>query len=168
MGNRGGPELNWTARTETDSGGAWLSVLPTAGSGPATATVRAAVADLSAGVHQGRVVLEQGGVETAVPVALVISPSGGVLRTDRVGVLFDGAEGDGEWTRTISVFANGGTSHSWTARIRELTGAAIWLTLSPDSGETGPSEVVLTARAQGLQAGVYTAVVEIAPDAVGP
>ncbi len=168
IGNRGGPELNWTAQAETDSGDDWLGVLPTAGSGPATARVTAAVSGLSAGVYQGRVVLEQGGVETEVPVALVVSPPGGVLRTDRVGVLFDGAEGDGEWTRTVSIFANGGTSYNWTAHIRQLTGPSVWLTISPESGETGPSEVTLTAGAERLPAGAYTALVEISPDAGGP
>ena len=168
IGNRGGPDLDWTARAETDSGEEWLGVLPTAGSGPATARITARMSAVTAGVHQGRVILEQGGAETEVPVSLVVSPVSGVLRTDRVGVLFDGAEGDGEWTRTARVFALGGTSLGWKARIRELTGSTVWLTVSPERGETGPSEIRFIARAEGLPAGAYTAVVEISPDAAGP
>ena len=168
IGNRGGPDLDWTARAQTDSGEEWLKVLPTAGSGPATALVTAEIFGMTAGVHQGHVVLDQGGEETEVPVSLVVSAASGIPRTDRVGLIFDGAEGNGEWTRTARIFALGGASLGWAARIRELTGSAVWLTVSPESGETGPSEILLTARAEGLPAGAYMAVVEISPDAGGP
>ncbi len=166
IGNRGGGDLAWTARVETDNGEDWLGVLPTGGSGPATARVTAEVSAMAAGVYQGRVILDQGGSETEVPVALVVSPAGGVLRTDRVGVLFDGAAGDGEWSRTVRVFALGETFLSWTTRIRELTGPGVWLDVHAEQGD--PSRIRLTAGAEGLPAGVYTAVVEISPDAEGP
>ena len=166
IGNRGGGDLAWTSRVETDNGEGWLGVLPTGGSRPATARVTAEVSAMAAGVYQGRVILDQGGSETEVPVALVVSPPGGVLRTDRVGVLFDGAAGDGEWTRSVRVFALGETFLSWTALIRELTGPVVWLDVHAERGD--PSRIRLTAGAEGLPAGVYTAVVEISPDTGGP
>ena len=151
VGNRGGGNLDWTARAETDNGEDWLGVLPTGGSGPATARVHGGRVRHARGSSSGARDSRSGGTETEVPVSLVISPPGGILRVDRVGLLFDGAQGNGESTRTARVFGLGGTVIGWRAEIRELTGPAVWLAMSPEAGETGPSEVNFTASAEDFR-----------------
>lgn len=67
ISNRGGGDLDWTARVETDSGEDWLGILPTGGTGPATARITADASGMPAAVYQGRVILDQGGPRPRSP-----------------------------------------------------------------------------------------------------
>lgn len=79
-----GANPRWTAQAATGSGGTWLSVSPTSGTGSATLTVTATPGALQAGTYNGTITIlnEATSQRTAIPVTLTLrvpEPTGGMI-----------------------------------------------------------------------------------------
>jgi hypothetical protein len=74
--NTGGGTLNWTA----SSNQSWLSVSPTSGTAPSSATVSVNITGLAAGTYNGAITITATGATNtplSVPVTLTVNPTGG-------------------------------------------------------------------------------------------
>ena len=169
--NLGGPQLNWESRTETDSGGDWLSVSPTAGEAPTLARIAANTSGLAAGVYHGRARIVAGSQALTVPVALVLHAREPVLEPEISAVLWETTEGGPQPPDVgVKVVNRAFGQGSWTVQPREPN-APSWLRLSPSagvshtSGGVEPSSFELSPNTAGLPAGEYEALVEVRPSA---
>jgi hypothetical protein len=76
ISNTGGGTLNWTASSNQP----WLSVSPTSGTAPSTATVSVNITGLAAGTYNGAITISATGATNtplSVPVTLTVNPTGG-------------------------------------------------------------------------------------------
>jgi len=75
IGNNGpaGSVLNWSAAAATTSGGPWLTVAPSAGTGAADVQVVVHSASLAAGSYNGSVTIASSGVPVSIPVILNVT-----------------------------------------------------------------------------------------------
>lgn len=74
--NTGGGTLNWSA----SSNQTWLSISPTSGTAPSTATVSVNISGLAAGTYNGAITVSATGATNSpvtVPVTLTVNPAGG-------------------------------------------------------------------------------------------
>jgi hypothetical protein len=108
--NTGGGTLNWTA----SSNATWLSVSPTSGTAPSTATVSVNITGLAAGTYNGAITVSATGATNTpvnVPVTLTVNnPGGGQL------IVNGGFEGSSTpWVLSgQAVWSTGGIQHSGT------------------------------------------------------
>jgi uncharacterized protein (TIGR03437 family) len=166
--SRGGPALAWQAQVSTDNGQEWLSVDPLSGVAPTQLRVRADPAGLDAGVHHGRIRLGAGSQRADVPVSLLVQADENVLATDQSSLYFEVREGTATvLEKTMRVLNRGTGAMSWTTQVREQSGTAQWLVVTPNSGNTAggadnPPVLTFTVRPDVLSAGVQSALVEIA------
>jgi Subtilase family/Viral BACON domain len=116
ISNTGGGTLNWTASANQT----WLSVSPTSGTAPSTATVSVNITGLAAGTYNGAITISATGATNTpvtVPVTLTVSSGGGTQQL----LLNPGFEsGNVNWTATAGVITNsasqaahGGTWKAW-------------------------------------------------------
>ncbi|MBI1358442.1 MAG: hypothetical protein GC160_29245 [Acidobacteria bacterium] len=169
--NFGGPQLNWESHVETDNGGDWLSVSPTAGEAPTMARVAANTSALAAGVYHGRIRLVAGSQSVTVPVAFVLLSRDPNLEPDLSGVFWETTEGGPQPPNIdVRVVNRGIGQGSWSVQTREISGPN-WLGLSPSAGVSNPNGLVepqsfeLSPNTTGLAAGEYEALVEVRPSA---
>lgn len=122
--NTGGGTLSWTA----SSNATWLSVSPTSGTAPSTATVSVNIAGLAAGTYNGAITISAPGASNtpvSVPVTLTVSAVSTELI---VNGGFEG--GSAPWVLSGSaVLSNGSFPHTGTgylivASANNQTGAA--------------------------------------------
>ena len=172
ISNAGGGTLAWTARTETTSGGNWLSVSPASGSFPAgsaaTVQVSVNVTGLAAGVYSGTVVVESStSKETRrVPVTLLLSEAQTILVSQN-GLLFTGVEGGTVVpSQSIGILNTGQGVMNWTVRTETLSGGT-WLQVSSatagrsDAASTDVPLVDIGADVTGLRAGRYSGLIRV-------
>ncbi|MBI3653932.1 MAG: S8 family serine peptidase [Acidobacteria bacterium] len=109
--NTGGGTLSWTA----SSNQTWLSVSPTSGTAPSTATVSANITGLAAGTYNGAITISATGATNTpvtVPVTLTVNAAGGCTGQLIVNGGFEGSASP--WTLSGAVFSTGSFPHSGT------------------------------------------------------
>lgn len=170
-----GGNVGWTAAVRTASGGNWLLVSPSSGSGPGT--VRVSVnSNLAAGTYSGSITLQSttAGLSRAVLVTLVLSRAVPILQPTQTGFLFQGVEGQSIPPQTFQVRNGGSGTMNWSISAQTSDGKP-WLSVSPASGTSpaGASAVVPTVTIRvdssqlkpGSSVGTLTLVTTGAPGA---
>lgn len=113
ISNTGGGTLNWTA----SSNQSWLSVSPTSGTAPSTATVSVNITGLAAGTYSGAITITATGATNtplSVPVTLTVNPTGGGCTGDLI--VNGGFEtGVPPWVMSGAIRSTGGIQHSGVA-----------------------------------------------------
>lgn len=133
--NTGGGTLNWTA---TDNA-TWLSVSPTSGTAPSTATVSVNTSGLAAGTYNGTISISATGATNSpvsVPVTLTVNVAGGAQLI--VNGSFEGSvspwvlSGQAFWTNTGTA-PRTGTGYIFLGNSNNASGAA-YQTISIPTG----------------------------------
>jgi hypothetical protein len=109
--NTGGGTLNWTA----SSNQTWLSVSPTSGTAPSSATVSVDITGLAAGTYNGAITISATGATNTpvtLPVTLTVNPTGGCTTQLIVNGGFEGSATP--WVLSGAVFSTGAFPHTGT------------------------------------------------------
>jgi uncharacterized protein (TIGR03437 family) len=171
--SRGGPALEWQAEVSTDDASGWLSATAQSGVAPTRLVVTADPVGLDAGVHHGRIRLIAGGQRVDVPVSFLVQAPVGVLATGQTSLYFEVQAGTATvLEKTIRVLNRGSGALNWSTHIVEQSGTAQWLSVTPSSGVSeggsdSPPLITFTVRPEVLNAGVQSALVEIASTGSG-
>ncbi len=113
ISNTGGGTLNWTA----SSNQSWLSVSPTSGTAPSTATVSVNITGLAAGTYNGAITISATGATNtpvSVPVTLTVNPTGGGC-TGQLIVNGGFESGTTPWVMSGAIRSTGSFPHSGIA-----------------------------------------------------
>ena len=170
VSNSGGGTLPFTAAATTTSGGSWLSVSPTGAQAlpgtPATLTVTANPAGLSAGTYVGLVTVTAGGKSQSVPVTMTVSSLNQAILLSQSGLSFLAVQGGGVVPAQSFGVQNIGTgSVNWTASTSTLAGGLSWLQVTPNAGSSvagSPSpRVTVSVNGAALPAGTYYGLVRV-------
>lgn len=123
--NTGGGTLNWTA----SSNATWLSVSPTSGTAPSTATVSVNITGLAVGTYNGAITISATGASNTplnVPVTLTVNAAGGNELIVNGG--FEGSSTpwvlSGNAVRSTGAFPHTGTGYLIVASANSQTGTA--------------------------------------------
>lgn len=137
--NTGGGTLNWSA----SSNASWLSVSPTSGTAPSTATVSVNITGLAAGTYNGAITISAPGASNtplSVPVTLTVSPVSTQL------IVNGGFEGgsapwvlSGSAVLSTGTFPHSGTGYLIVASANNQTGAAFQQITVPAGSSAGLS-----------------------------
>jgi adhesin/invasin len=154
-----GVALSWS----TSPSAPWITVSPSSGNTPTTATISVNPAGLAAGNYSGSVVFTSpSAVAAAVQVtytigansALVITPANLVFTTSSATITPS--------PQTLTTASSSGPiSYSVMAQVATPTGGS-WLKVSPGSGQTGGS-VSVSVNPAGLSEGIYNGAVLFTP-----
>jgi hypothetical protein len=112
ISNTGGGTVNWTA----SSNQTWLSVSPTSGTAPSTATVSVNITGLAAGTYNGAITISATGATNtplSVPVTLTVNPTGGCTGELIVNGGFE--TGIPPWVMSGAIRSTGAFPHSGVA-----------------------------------------------------
>jgi subtilase family protein/BACON domain-containing protein len=123
--NTGGGTLSWTASANQT----WLTVSPTSGTAPSTATVSVDISGLGAGTFNGAITISATGATNtpvSVPVTLTVNPAGGSELIVNGG--FEGSSTpwtlSGSAVRSTGSFPHTGTGYLIVTNNNSQTGAA--------------------------------------------
>ena len=154
--------LDFTASINTGSNPAWLSLDTNSDATPRLLPVIADPGALSPGSYTASVTILAANANASPTTIMVIFTVGAALpRTlavDKSSLSFPLPQGVGAQTQNVLVSNQGGQTLSYSASIRTNSGAN-WLSVSPPSGRTtpsNPSTVSVTADPTGLVPGTYT------------
>lgn len=154
-----------TVTPSVASGSAWLAVLGTPVSTPATLFVFFDGRFLSEGVYTGSLTLTASGAGNSpltVPVTLTVgTPPGGTFLADQSSLSFVGqVDGTAPASQHINVSSTpSGTTFSAAAA---TTSGGSWLSVSPASGTT-PAQVTVSVNIASMSAGTYSGSVTLTP-----
>ncbi len=113
ISNTGGGTLNWTASDDAT----WLTVSPTSGTAPSTATLSVNITGLAAGTYNGTVTVSATGATNtpvSVPVTLTVNPAGGGC-TGELIVNGGFESGTTPWVMSGAIRSTGAFPHSGVA-----------------------------------------------------
>jgi uncharacterized protein (TIGR03437 family) len=150
----GSSQLTFAATATVNQGLNWLSVSPSSGvTTPATLTVTANGAGLSAGTYSGQIVLSSPGAASSqtISVTLVVSnnPTIIVSPASLAPVTFQIGSANPQ-AQSVAVSVAGGGAAAFTATATTATGGN-WLSVSPNTGTT-PQNIFVTINPAGLAA----------------
>jgi uncharacterized protein (TIGR03437 family) len=142
---------SFTTSVSTNSGGKWLVVTPTSGTGTTTLSVSLNTAGLPTGTYAGSItVTPAGGTAQTVAVTLIVSPPALVTVTPNP-LAFSYATGNPPpAAQSLSVTA-AGAAVTFTAS----ASSAGWLSVTPTGGTT-PATLSVAVNPANLGAGSYT------------
>lgn len=171
VANIGGGVLNFTASAKTATGGNWLSVSPPSGKAlpgkPVPIVVTADPTGLNPGTYTGTISLapDRGSV-VAIPVVVTVSNLAQALLLTQSGISFTAvAQGGIVPSQSFGVINPGTGVLNWTVSTSTLSGGTSWLSASPGSGASDPSQtapqVQVSVSAANLAAGNYFGQVRI-------
>ena len=146
------------------SNAAWLTVLPTTGTSPATLTVTANGAGLAAGTYNGALTVNGAGAPISIAATLTVAVASGPVFSP-TSVTFSVAAGvTTPSTQTVTVSSQAAQfSFAATATVSNGSGGAVnWLSVSPATGTT-PATLTITANPAGLASGQYAGIVTVTP-----
>ena len=165
ISNTGTGTLNWTATTQSS----WITLTEGNGvTGPSTSTILTIGANttgLIAGTYTATVeITATTGAKETITVNLTITTPPDYLSVTPNSLTYKAQkDGPAPTTQTININNLGGSGQmSWTASAEQQ-----WLSINSTSG-IAPSTVLVSVNPTGLQAGTYTATIEVtAPGAQG-
>jgi hypothetical protein len=124
--NTGGGTLNWTASDDAT----WLTVSPTSGTAPSTATLSVSIAGLTPGTYNGTITVSATGATNtpvSVPVTLTVNSTGGGQLIVNGGFEASSSpwvlSGQASWTGNGS-FPHTGTGYIFLGNVNNASGAA--------------------------------------------
>ena len=172
VSNAGSGSLAFSAITQTNNGGTWLSASPSNGSATAQPQVHIAVtanpAGLKAGTYTGTVTIASSttGETATVLVTLTVSTLDQAIQLSRAALSFMAVAGGGVVpAHTFAVRNIGRGTMNFNVSTTTLAGGQQWLSATPSSGATtsgSPSSIVtVTVNQAGLAAGLYYGQVRI-------
>ncbi|MCW5981576.1 MAG: hypothetical protein KIT09_26055 [Bryobacteraceae bacterium] len=133
----GVPNVPFSAAAQTETGGNWLSVTPTAGAMPISVEVTANPEQLTFGTYHGLVRFSAPLANPqviAIPVEFQVEPAlPGALAAQPTALTFSFTEGDGPASQTITVTNPGSGSKPFQTQAVTASGGN-WLSASPTSG----------------------------------
>lgn len=141
----------------------WLKITPEAAAMPSNMTVSASAAGLPAGTYNGTISLSAIAepFNQTIPVTFTVTPPGspslGISPSTMQFSFVTGAANSK--IRPMAIVNAGGGSMPYTVQI---SGGGSWLALSSNSGTVGPfgsNPLNITAKADGLAAGTYSATI---------
>ena len=159
----------FTAKASTLSGGAWLTVSPTAGTGPGTLTVSANTTGIAAGEYSGTVTITAAGFANSpysLGVSLVILAPALTVRPSSLS--FSAVSGGAAPPpQALLVALIGGGSFSWTATASVTTpSGGKWLKIPAASGSNGAT-LSVSVDPTGLTAGTYQGQIQVSSSVNG-
>jgi uncharacterized protein (TIGR03437 family) len=169
--NMGGGALDFTAASNTVSGGNWLSVSPASGTATPTSqvalTVSATPGSLAPGTYSGTVAVTGAGSTAIVAVTLSVpAPSARILLSQSGLSFIAVAQGGTPLPQGFGILNVGQGSMGWSATATTLSGGNNWLQLNPSSGTVvqpylDVSQVNVSIDPTGLAAGDYYGKIQI-------
>ena len=167
VADAGTGSLSWAARVTTSDGGQWLSITPTSGTTPTTATVSIDAASLPgggaiAGTYTGQILFSTANGSVTVPVSVTV---GGNNLVQINPLQFSMVQGGGAPTaQVVQALSSNGLSVGIVVSVSAGSGGA-WLTTGT-GGTSTPYTAVIGVNgnvASNLAAGVYTSEVIFSP-----
>ncbi len=156
-----GSAFAWTAAATTTSGGNWLAISKTSGTGNASLQVTADPKGLKAGTYQGTITLTAAtlaGSPVTVPVTLTVTGQP-VLHVSATSLSIATTSGQDPAVQVVAITNTGGGTLNWTATAATSTGGN-WLEVRPASG-TGNSTISILATTRTLATGIYSGTITI-------
>jgi hypothetical protein len=153
-----GSAVGFTTTVSTNSGGAWLSAEPTAGTTPATVTVSVNPGTLTTGTYSGTVLFSSSIGTAQVSVTLTIAATTRLVVTPNTLAFGFQQGGTLPSSQSVSVSSTGSAA-SFTATASTTSGGA-WLMVSPSSGMT-PATLTIAVNPGTLAVGTYTGSVTV-------
>jgi uncharacterized protein (TIGR03437 family) len=145
-----------------ESGYPWLSAVVAPCDSVCAISVRAGIATLTPGTHNGLLRIKSAQGTQDVPVSLFAADHGPFLQLSAAGVQFYGEEDSGLVdTRTISVRNLGDSPAAWTASVVD---GQQWLSVSPATGVTaaqGTTDLTITMNEGIMGARTYGGLIRI-------
>jgi len=159
IGSTGGP-LSWTA----SSGVNWLLLVPSTGTTPSFATVRATAEQLGPSTYNTTLIFSAPGSNpVSVPVRFTVSSApSSQLTVSSPSLSFVAQQGGTPVSQTISIGSTGGPLF-WTA-----TTGVPWLSIVPSAGTTPSSATVTATASSGFAPGTYTTTLAISAPGSAP
>jgi uncharacterized protein (TIGR03437 family) len=166
----GGGSFSWTATASvtSPSGGTWLKIGSTSGTGGTTIPVSVDPTALAAGTYEGQVVVTSqvnGATSTVkVPVTLTVTaprPPELQLNPSSINLVYDPSGATPLYVEAIQVTNAGSGTINWTAKVAvDSPSGGTWLSVSPASGST-PGTLVPSASPTGLSPGMYSGTITV-------
>jgi adhesin/invasin len=150
-----GAALTWTVSTSAP----WITVSPTSGTTPGTATISVNPAGLPAGYQSGSAVFtSSNGGSAAVLIAYTIAPNPAFVITPSTLVFTTPATTITPPAQTLTATSTAGTiRYGVTSQVSTPSGGS-WLKVAPGSGQTAGS-VQVSVDLTGLGKGIYSGTV---------
>lgn len=146
VANAGSGTLNWTVTKDRD----WITLGQPAPVGPASSAGLAVGVDaskLTSGSYQGTIsITADFGEKIDISVSLTVYPPL-VLNISNWSPAFTLKKGSSSASQTVFISIEGGAGN-WNLSPANLP---VWLSVSPTSGQAGPTPVTFTANASGLE-----------------
>ncbi len=161
----GASPLNWTASITSISGGNWLSLSPTSGTGNTRVIATAQIAGLPLGSYSANISFTAPGATDSpfiLPVTMDIVAV--QLTATPASLSFTAVGGTNPASQQLTIGTNAGTL-TWRASATTSSGGN-WLSVSPSSGNT-PGTATVSVNSQSLTPGVYQGSVTISADGAG-
>jgi uncharacterized protein (TIGR03437 family) len=157
-----GSAFAWTAVPATSSGGNWLTISKTSGTGNTSLQVTVNQTGLAAATYQGTIAVTAAslaGSPMTIPVTLTVTsqtsqPALGVATTP---IAFQAVSGQNPAAQNLAISNTGGGTLTWTAAPNS---GATWLKVSPASG-TGNATIQVSVVAASLALGSYSGTITI-------
>ncbi|MEZ5351943.1 MAG: malectin domain-containing carbohydrate-binding protein [Bryobacteraceae bacterium] len=145
-----GGAIAWTATDDA----AWLTIMPASGNTPgAGIAVSAVTGALAPATYNASITVTGAGQVRTIPVTFTVDDAPNLTALPLSLSFAATSGGTNPATQTLTVTnAGGGGPVAWTA-----TSGAPWLTVSPPSGNTPSTGIVVEAATGSLAAGTYTA-----------
>jgi hypothetical protein len=162
VSNSSGTVFNWMAAASSQSGGDWLRLSATSGTGKMVLQVAANPAGLAPGAYQGSITVTAPGLgqatqTVAVTLTIIGKP---VIATGASALSFAAPTGQDAPPQSFAISNSGNAGFfSWVAIPSTATGGS-WWSVSPGSA-TGNAALQVTAHSASLAEGIYRGTIAI-------
>jgi uncharacterized protein (TIGR03437 family) len=172
LSNAGGGTLTFNAAASTNFGGSWLSISAGTGSvnpnAPVSIGVTADPSNLGPGTYTGQVQIDfSNGGTVRVPVTTTVTTGRQTILLSQTGLTFTAVAGGGLIPpQNFGILNTGQGQMNWTVSSNVLSGSTKWLSVTPPSGVTDASSLVvplveLDVNQNGLGPGNYYGQVQV-------
>jgi uncharacterized protein (TIGR03437 family) len=154
--------LSWSASISSISGGSWLSLSPTSGTGNVTVTLTAKSVGLPLGSYSAVVLFSAPGTTNgSITLPVTLDVAAVLLSATPSALNFSSIAGTSPASQQLTIATNAGTL-AWRASATTTSGGN-WLSVTPTSGAT-PATATISVNSQALTAGTYQGLVTISAD----
>ncbi len=160
--------LAWAASVSLEARD-WLTVSPTSGTAPTTATVTVNAARLPTGTYEATILITSGsqGITNSpqsIALSLTVWPPGPVIALAPATLTFVADQGRNPAPQSFTITNSSIGTLTWTATATTVTGGD-WLAPIPSSG-TAPTTVQVNVSSSGLSTGAYSGTITISSPGV--